>query len=452
MMSLLWRIHKRKGSRVKKALAALLTCFMATTILATSVSAATDVMDPVQNPTTNPLWDVGTTRNKIVVISDLHLGVNDRISENTKNIPYLIDFINSVGQTKSIRELVIAGDFLDEWILPLNYPVSTDSQEYYKQCIANNKGVIDALKGLSNTGVKLVYVLGNHDMTLLEDTLKQAMPNINFVGKDGVGVYITGDNNEIAIEHGHRYDVFSAPDTVDNKSLTSNPLLPPGYFYARLGTSWFLQGMPIINKMIPELPLAPSKTNVDQYGAYIYNSFWYSSMNSFTNIERFDDKVFNLKNYGFDTKLSEADLYPVLQSDGTITTPALFKDFQRSWEQIQTNNGVRVHSSFIDAASALLNSDISYFAKQESIQYDGQGIQTVVFGHTHVPMAQTFSNGISVVNDGSWVDPSAVNRDLTRTFAVITTGKTDSYDLYQYKDDGTLSSLTAQLSLPAVNY
>lgn len=74
---------------MKKALAALLTCFMATTILATSVSAATDVMDPVQNPTTNPLWDVGTTRNKIVVISDLHLGVNDRISENKKTFLFL---------------------------------------------------------------------------------------------------------------------------------------------------------------------------------------------------------------------------------------------------------------------------------------------------------------------------------------------------------------------------
>jgi len=441
---------KGRGDRVKKALTAIFACFMATTILATSVFAATDGMDPVQNPTENPLWDVGTTRDKIVVISDLHLGVNDKISENKENIPYLIDFINRVGHTKSIRELVIAGDFLDEWILPLNYPVSTDSQEYYKQCIASNKGVIDALRALSNTGVKLVYVPGNHDLTLLEDTLKQVMPNIEFVGKDGMGVYITGDNNEIAIEHGHRYDVFSAPDTVDNKSLTSTPLLPPGYFYARLGTSWFLQGMPVINKMIPDLPAAPSKTNVDQYGAYVYNSFWYSSMNSFTNIERFDDKVFNLKNYGFNTKLSEADLYPVLQSDGTISTPAVFKDFQRSWEQIQTNNGVRVHSSFIDAAMAQLNPDASYFAKQESIQYEGQGIQTVVFGHTHVPMAQTFSNGILVVNDGSWVDPSAVNRDLTRTFAVITTGKTDSYDLYQYNDDGSLANLTAQLTFPTV--
>jgi UDP-2,3-diacylglucosamine pyrophosphatase LpxH len=437
---------------MKKALTAIaLTCLLATTILATSSAAATAATDPTPKPTASPLWDEGTTRNKIVCISDLHLGVNDKISEDTVNRPYLIDFINRVGQTKSIRELVIAGDFLDEWILPLNYPVSTDSQEYYKQCINNNKGVIDALKGLADTGVKLVYVNGNHDMTLLADTLKQAMPNIDFVGKNGIGVYITGDNKEIAIEHGNRYDVFSAPDTVDNKDLTNNPLLPPGYFYARLGTSWFLQGMPVINKMIPELAPAPSKTNADQYGAYVYSAFWYKNMNSFTNIERFDDKVFNLENYGFNTKLSEADIMPVLQSDGTITTPALFKNFQRSWDQIQTNNGVRVHTGFIDAASAQLNPNPDYFPKQESIQYDGQGIQTVVFGHTHVPLAQSFNNGISVLNDGSWVDTRTGNHNLNRTFAVVTTGETDSYDLYQYKDDGSLDRVTAQLTLPAAN-
>jgi len=433
---------------MKKAFTSIvLTCLFATTILATSASAATTAIDSAPNPTANPLWDVGTTRNKIVCISDLHLGINDKVSQDTVNRPYLIDFINRVGQTKSIRELVIAGDFLDDWLVPLNYPVSADSQDYYRQCIENNKGVIDALKGLSNTGIKLVYVLGNHDMTLSADTLKQAIPNINFVGNDGMGVYITGDNNEIAIEHGHRYDVFSAPDTVDNKGLTSSPILPPSYFYARLGTSWFSQGAPAINKMIPELTAAPSKSNVDQYGAYIYSAFWYNGMTTFTNIERFDDKVFNLKNYGFNTKLSEADILPVLQSDGTITTPALFKNFQRSWDQIQTNNGVRVHSSFIDAASAQL----SYFPKQESIQYDGQGIQTVVFGHTHVPLVQTFNNGISVVNDGSWVDTRTGNHNLNRTFAVITTGNTDSCNLYQYKDDGSLARVTTQLTLPAAN-
>lgn len=438
---------------MKKALiATALTCVLVLTcIFATSTFAEASVNKPAPNPTANPLWKAGATRNKIVCISDIHLGVNDKISEDIVNRPYLIDFINRVGQTKDIRELVIAGDFLDEWILPLNYPVSTDSQEYYKQCITNNQSVIAALKGLSNTGVKLVYVLGNHDMTLVANTLKQAMPNITFVGDNGVGAYITGDRKEIAIEHGHRYDVFSSPDTVDNKDVSSSSILPPGYFYARLGTSWFLQGMPTINKMIPELTAAPSMTDTDQYGAYIYSAFWNKNMNIFTNIERFDDKVFNLKNYGFNTKLSEADILPVVQSDGTITAPTLFKNFQRSWEQIQTNNSVRVHTDFIQAASAQLigtTGATQYFPKQESVQYDGQGIETVVFGHTHVPLVEKFKNGISVLNDGSWVDTRTGNTNLTRTFAVITTGKTDKYTLYQYKDDASLTDITKQLTMP----
>jgi UDP-2,3-diacylglucosamine pyrophosphatase LpxH len=280
------------------------------------------------------------------------------------------------------------------------------------------------------------------------------MPNITFVGANGMGAYITGDRKEIAIEHGHRYDVLCAPDTVDNKDLSSSSILPPGYFYGRLATSWIMQGMPTINKMIPELTDVPSTTNIDQYGAYIYGAFLNNFSNIFTNIERFDDKVFNLKNYGFNTKFSEADILPVMQADGTISAPTLFKNYQRSWEQIQTNNGVRVHTSFIQAASEQFNVNTSftqYYPTQESIQYDGQGIETVVFGHTHVPLVQKFENGISVVNDGSWVDTRTGNTNLTRTFAVITTGKTDSYALYQYKEDASLTDVTKQLTMPAAN-
>ncbi len=433
---------------MKKAIATItLTCILVTFILATGTFATTTAIKKAPDP----LWKAGTTRNKIVCISDLHLGVNDKISQDTVNRPYLIDFINRVGQTKDIRELVITGDFLDEWILPLNYPVATNSQEYYDQCISNNKNVIDALNGLSNKGIKIVYVSGNHDMTLLASTLKQAIPKITFVGETGMGVYITGDRKEIAIEHGHRYDAFSAPDTIDNKDVSSSSMLPPGYFYARLGTSWFLQGTPTINKMIPALPVAPSKDDIDQYGAYMYSEFWNTNMNTFTNIERFDDKVFYLENYGFNTKLSEADILPVMQSDGTITAPTLFKNFQNSWEQIQVNNGVRVHTTFIEAASAQLNGATQYFPKQESIQYDGKGIETVVFGHTHVPLVEKFKNGISVLNDGSWVDTRTGNTNPTRTFAVITTGKKDSYALYQYKEDASLSNITKQRTFSPAN-
>ncbi len=68
-----------------------------------------------------------------------------------------------------------------------------------------------------------------------------------------------------------------------------------------------------------------------------------------------------------------------------------------------------------------------------------------------MPLVQKFNNGITVLNDGSWVDTGTMNQNLNRTFAVITTGETDSYNLYQYKDDGSLARVTAQLTLPAAN-
>ena len=66
-------------------------------------------------------------------------------------------------------------------------------------------------------------MIGNHDMLLQESVLREAIPNIiQIKDSEGLGVYYTGDRKEIAIEHGHRYDVFSAPDAVTNKELCGN--------------------------------------------------------------------------------------------------------------------------------------------------------------------------------------------------------------------------------------
>ena len=46
-------------------------------------------------------------------------------------------------------------------------------------------------------------------------------------------------------------------------------------------------------KDLLEVAIVPSKTNIDQYGAYVYYNIWNNTLNRFTNIERFDDKVFN---------------------------------------------------------------------------------------------------------------------------------------------------------------
>lgn len=174
--------------------------------------------------------------------------------------------------TTDVSELVINGDFLDEWFLPVYYPSYTDVNQFYKDVIANNQSVINELNNVIESGIKLVYVPGNHDMTQDNDILQKAIPKIVQVrDAKGLGTYYTGDRKEIAIEHGHRYDVFSAPDTVTNAELCGNEdtILPAGYFYARYAATWVLEGRPKVEKNLPEVTIVPDQSNVEQYGAYL---------------------------------------------------------------------------------------------------------------------------------------------------------------------------------------
>ncbi len=94
--------------------------------------------------------------------------------------------------------------------------------------IANNQSVINELNNVIESGIKLVYARGNHDMTQDNDILQKAIPEIVLVrDAKGLGTYYTGDCKEIAIEHGHRYDVFSAPDMVTNAELCGNEEMNP---------------------------------------------------------------------------------------------------------------------------------------------------------------------------------------------------------------------------------
>ena len=75
-----------------------------------------------------------------------------------------MDFVEGLIEVGDVRELVIAGDFLDEWIVPLSYPEHEDSDAFFVECIANNREVFDALGKAIASGIKVVYVPGNHDM------------------------------------------------------------------------------------------------------------------------------------------------------------------------------------------------------------------------------------------------------------------------------------------------
>lgn len=392
-----------------------------------------------------PLWEAGASRDKIVAISDLHLGIEDEYTETLKNRPLLIQFLQRLQKTSDVRELVIAGDFLDTWYLPVYYPQYTDENKFYKDVIANNQTVIDEFNNVIASGIKVVYVPGNHDMTLEAEVLQEAMPNI-IQARDakGLGAYYTGDRNEIVIEHGHRYDAFSAPDTFSNKELCGNDdtILPPGYIYARYGATWVLEDYPKVEKNLPEVTIKPDQSDVDQYGAYVYYNMLKDISTRITPNEGLDEKIFDIRVAGFNDKYSYLDFYPVQQEDGTISAPVLFKNFQRTWNDRQIANNVKVKNSFVEAALGAL--DYTYFfdqAKKQYLENPEENVDVVIFGHTHVPSYKAVGEGKYYLNAGTWVDN---NRDFDKvscSFAVVSTGETNSTGLYRYAGLGAISDI-----------
>lgn len=392
-----------------------------------------------------PLWEAAASRDKIVVISDLHLGIEDEYTETLKNRPLLIEFLQRLQKTSDVRELVIAGDFLDTWYLPVYYPQYTDENKFYRDVIANNQAVIDEFNNVIASGIKVVYVPGNHDMTLEADVLQEAMPNI-IQARDakGLGTYYTGDRNEIVIEHGHRYDAFSAPDTFTNKELCGNDdtILPAGYIYARYGATWMLENCPKVEKNLPEITIKPDQSDVDQYSAYVYYEILKDISTHITPNEGLDEKIFDIRVAGFNDKYSYLDFYPIQQEDGTISAPVLFKNIQRTWGDRQNQNNVKVKSTFIEAALGAL--DYTYFfdqAKKQYLENPDENVDVVIFGHTHMPSYKTVGEGKRYLNAGTWVDHNNVFDKASCTFAVVSTGETNTSGLYSYSTSGAVSDI-----------
>jgi UDP-2,3-diacylglucosamine pyrophosphatase LpxH len=397
-------------------------------------------------------WKQASSRNKIVVVSDLHLNQDDKLGIDVKNRPLLIKFLQWLKKTGDVRELVINGDFLDEWNLPFSAPAYPSSKVIYRQIIAHNQPVFQALQDLMASGVKLVYVPGNHDMLLDGQVLAKALPGV-VQARDarGLGAYYTGDRREIVIEHGHRYDAFCAPDTVTNRDLAGNgnTILPPAYFHARILAGWNQEGNPKLTKTLPLVTTPPSSSNIDQLGAYYYYQCLLVQLQRITPREDPAAKLVTLHIAGLNGSYSVLDILPVQQKDGTISSPVLFKNFQRTWEEREEANRVKVKNNpggFIEAL--MESSNPQYYYQQAQRQYlanPREQVEVVVFGHTHIPDWRKAGPGRFYANTGTWLDDNWDYPAATRTFVVITTGKVDNVAVYKYNPDDTVTDISEKL-------
>lgn len=392
--------------------------------------------------------DLNNSRSQVVVISDLHLGLDDAFAEINRNRQAVMDFLNQIRNSPNVKELVIAGDLLDEWFLPMDYHMPRSEPAFVDAIAANNQAVIDAVNGIIDDGnIKVTYIPGNHDMLVTATDIQRILPGIGQArdGSLGLGTYITGASSEIAIEHGHRYDFVAAPDPISNRSITNNDssILPPGYFFTRIATSSFVEGHPSSNNTFPEI--IANETDESQFGYYLYAKGWETILSNFTVKEALTDKVIKTNIDGFTETYAINDLIPQQDPQTGILDVNLYKGMQDTWEERQSLNGVKAKIPLQQAITKVADSGfIDSQAKTQYFDLDASR-RIVVFGHTHVAHVDQFTNleGKNTIyaNSGTWIDNA--QGYPTMTFLVITlpnTGSTiESVNLYKYSANKTIT-------------
>ncbi|MGV8906837.1 MAG: metallophosphoesterase [Acetobacterium sp.] len=420
-----------------------------------SVTGATLVSDYVGYFATNNVFnftaisDLNNERSQIVVISDLHLGIDDDFAETVANKQALVSFLTQVKTSPHIRELVITGDLLDGWFLPMEYVLPDTQEEFFDGVAANNQAIVDALNEIIDTGeIKVTYVPGNHDILLTQADVARILPGINQARDDnqGLGTYITGANSEIAIEHGHRWNIFCTPDPISNREITKNTtsILPPGYFFTRIATNSLREGQPKNTHNIFPVVTAPDQTDVSQFGYYVLSRMWQGVMELLPVHECSGDKLIKTNIDGFTETYAINDLFPYENAAGVIDVK-LYKNMQDTWDERQDINGIKVKIPYIDALLRAATFDFTDDQAQNQFFDLDASKRIVVFGHTHVgrvlPRINRAGEKTIYANSGTWIDRNPGYP--TMTFVVITPAKTDSaidtVNLYQYSNEKTIT-------------
>ncbi|MEI8216020.1 MAG: metallophosphoesterase [Eubacteriales bacterium] len=384
--------------------------------------------------------NASTEKSKIAVISDLHLGADNRFDETQKNKPALANLLKQIKNSNNVAELVIAGDLMDQWLMPMDYVLPVSLSDYNDMIVKNNKEIIDTINTIIKQGnTRVTYIPGNHDMLFNAAEAERIFPGIN-QARDAEGLGTYKPTPQIAIEHGHRYNIYCAPDPFSNLDLTGGKsILPSGYFYARIGISSFLEGRQKASDTL--LPLDTKGMDETQLSYYNYYLFWKNTLTDFTLKERFSDKIIKTGIDGYTQKFSINNLIPYIGTNGKFTVN-LFNNSVENWAKRQAINNVPVP---VDTNAALNNGALASFtddqAQNQYFKRDAN-MRVVIFGHTHVGklVAEKNLNGQDVIyaNSGSWID---YNGNIpTRTYITIVRDMDSSTITVNYKQfniDGT---------------
>lgn len=380
----------------------------------------------------NPFRKCSMERELIVVISDIHLGADLAYAECKENLPALEEFLTQIRESSNVKELVIAGDLLDEWFVPA--PVNTyqgkDQADFVKRIAETNKGVFDVLKKIIREKKVLVtYVPGNHDLTITEANIELVLPGINQKRDPelGLGTYSPVGYPKIVVEHGHRYNFFCSPDPYSNQDVAPGTILPPGYFFTRIAALYVSQEYPPAGDVVPVV--TPNTSGDESQDLlFAYWKMWEWTLNMFTIENKFNEKIIVTNVNGFTGTYAVNDVLPYQTTPGGFIDVNLYKGIQDTWTQRQVHNHVPVSIPAQQAISgSALASETDNQAAVQYFQNPKSNVRIVVFGHSHVPtMVSSFDHlqqKSIYVNSGTWIDDNP--KRTTMNFVVITPQKDD---------------------------
>lgn len=398
-----------------------------------SITSCTKDNEEILQVTTDAFNNGSSDRNMLVVISDLHLGSNLAYSEINKNLKPLEELLNKIRTSTNVKELVIAGDMLDEWFVPASIDTYNggSQSDFVQQVAETNKGVIDAFNSIIQEGKIIVtYVPGNHDLTITEENVELILPGINQARENvlGIGAYSPTSHPEIVIEHGHRYNFFCAPDPFSNQDIAPGTILPPGYFYTRIAAECIAQGNAFGTGQIDAITENESG-DISQNLLYNYGKLWEYVVRKFPLNEALDDKIIKTNINGFVGNYSVQDLIPTQTLPGSYIDVNLYKGIQDKWDERQELCHITVD---IPVAHAIVNADshletdnlaqTQYFFNRNSVENSSKRI--VVFGHNHrakiTPSRNLNGQETIYANSGTWIDHQPPTSGPGETFIVIT--------------------------------
>jgi UDP-2,3-diacylglucosamine pyrophosphatase LpxH len=398
------------------------------------------------------------SRNLIVVISDLHLGADFSFAEIKDNLGPLKAFLEQIRTSRSVKELVINGDLLDEWYVPATTDTykGKNQSDFVNRIAIANKEVIDKFNQIIQEGEILVtYIPGNHDMAISTENVNLILPGINQArDASGLGIYSPSGYPEIAIEHGHRYNIIASPDPVSNQDVAEGTILPVGYFFTRLAV---LHETQACTQNTDAIPLVTPNTAGDESQALLYGYWqswaWWLNMLPINN--HFYEKMIVTNIDGFTDTLSVNDLLPYQDIQGGEIKVKFYNGIQDTWAERCARNNVAVTVPVADAfkyAASTNGTDtmavIQYFSNPHSTK------RIVIFGHSHGAKIKAYKNYCGqksiYANSGTWIDNNP-NGMSTMDFTVITpqSGDKDSQTfvtLYNFTNE--LATEIAKDSLP----